>query len=77
MSGLIGPRRFVTVDGNETAAHVAHKLSDRNVNVLVLDTEVYSNTAEARELLGLAHQDVRHRWARYAQLNRKDGSHDA
>ena len=36
-----------------------------------------SNPAEARELLVLAQQDVRDRWARYEQLTRKDGSHDA
>jgi Pyruvate flavodoxin/ferredoxin oxidoreductase, thiamine diP-bdg len=28
MSSLIEPRRFVTVDGNEAAAYVAHKLSE-------------------------------------------------
>ena len=36
-----------------------------------------SNPAEARELLVLAQKDVRDRWARYEQLTRKDGSHDA
>jgi pyruvate-ferredoxin/flavodoxin oxidoreductase len=28
MSSPIGPRPFVTVDGNEAAAYVAHKLSE-------------------------------------------------
>jgi len=36
-----------------------------------------SDPAEARELLVLAQMDVRDRWARYEQLSRKDGSHDA
>jgi pyruvate/2-oxoacid:ferredoxin oxidoreductase alpha subunit len=28
MSSLIGPRGFVTMDGNEAAAYVAHRLSE-------------------------------------------------